>query len=169
MPGEFELQSPVEGELRRGPGSPLALDRTLSLENAEFRVGDACNLEPQALGAPFDAVLMANLICRVPDPVKALRDMSQANNGQGIVKKGGVLMIVTPFSWNSEFTSKDNWLGGKEGAEDSFAGLVEALGEEFELVDKFRMPLVIREHRRRWQYIVPDGAIFKRKCGASLA
>ena len=71
MPGDFELAAPVEGELRRGPGSPLALDTTLPLANATFQVGDACNLEAAKLGAPFDAVLMANLICRVPDPVKA--------------------------------------------------------------------------------------------------
>ena len=162
MPGDFELAAPVEGELRRGPGSPLALDTTLPLANATFQVGDACNLEAAELGAPFDAVLMANLICRVPDPVKALRDLSQANGGEGIVKKGGVVMLVTPFSWDTSFTAKDNWLGGKSGAEDSFEGLQAALGEEFELVDQFRIPLVIREHRRRWQYIVPDGAVFKR-------
>ena len=104
---------------------------------------------------------MANLICRVPDPWKVLHDLSQANNGEGVVRRGGVLMIVTPFSWDAGFTPIDKWLGGQPGREDSFEGLVEGLGEGWELREKIKLPLVIREHRRRWQYIVPDASVFR--------
>ena len=40
-------------------------------ENAEFMQGDACNL-PEDLG-PADAVLAANLLCRLPEPRKFLQ------------------------------------------------------------------------------------------------
>jgi 5-histidylcysteine sulfoxide synthase len=153
---------PQEGNLRVGEPSMVSLDQELDLSRASFRVGDACNLDAQVLGGPFDAVLMANLLCRVPDPGKALKDMSQANNGLGIVRKGGLLMLVSPFSWSDQFTDEARWLGGKQGAKDSFAGVEAALGDHFQLVDRMSLPLVIREHRRRWQYIVPDAAIFKR-------
>jgi len=163
MPGnQIVLQPPREGEVRVGSPITVEMDPALELAKASFQVGDACALDVNQVGGPFDAVLLANLICRVPDPKKLIHDLSHAN-GEGIVRQGGILMMVTPFTWSSEFTPKDKWLGGLEEAEDSFEGMVEALKESnFELKERFRMPLVIREHRRRWQYIVPDAAIFKR-------
>lgn len=162
IPTSINIEAPREGVLRVGESDIVSVDSSLDLSRANFRVGDACALDAHALGGPFDAVLMANLLCRVPDPNKVLQDLSQANNGLGIVRQGGILMLVSPFSWDSQFTRQELWLGGRPGAEDSFQGLVEALGDNFELQESFPMPLVIREHRRRWQYIVPDAAIFKR-------
>jgi len=161
-PTSIEIEAPREGVISVGESDMFSLDSSLDLARASFRVGDACALDTHALGGPFDAVLMANLLCRVPDPSKVLQDLSQANNGLGIVRQGGILMLVSPFSWDSQFTRQDLWLGGRPGAEDSFQGLVKALDDNFELQESFPMPLVIREHRRRWQYIVPDAAIFKR-------
>lgn len=70
----------------------------------EFRVGDACNL-PSNL-APVDAVLAANLICRLPEPKKFLNALPR------IVKKGGVVVLTTPFSWLEAWTKQRYWLGG---------------------------------------------------------
>lgn len=69
-----------------------------------FRVGDACNL-PKNL-APVDAVLAANLICRLPEPRKFLDRLP------ALVKRGGVVVLTTPFSWLEAWTRKSLWLGG---------------------------------------------------------
>lgn len=69
-----------------------------------FRVGDACNL-PSNLAA-VDAVLAANLICRLPDPRKFLDRLPS------LVKRGGIVVLTTPFSWLEGWTKKCKWLGG---------------------------------------------------------
>lgn len=53
--------------------------------------GDACSL-PEALGQ-FDAVLAANLLCRLPAPGAFLSRTAT------LVKPGGVLVMVSPYSW----------------------------------------------------------------------
>jgi 2-polyprenyl-3-methyl-5-hydroxy-6-metoxy-1,4-benzoquinol methylase len=41
----------------------------------------------------FDAVLAANLLCRLPSPEAFL------NRTATLVKPGGVLVMVSPYSW----------------------------------------------------------------------
>lgn len=67
--------------------------------------GDACAL-PADL-AQFDAVLAANLLCRLPEPMAFL---SRAST---LVRPGGVLVLVSPYSWLAAWTPKDKWMGGK--------------------------------------------------------
>jgi ubiquinone/menaquinone biosynthesis C-methylase UbiE len=69
-----------------------------------FMVGDACRL-PSNL-APADAVLAANLICRLPDPKRFLNQLPR------LVKQGGIVVLTTPFSWLEAWTKQKNWLGG---------------------------------------------------------
>lgn len=78
-----------EGEIRvdRVASVPSDIDRDRTL----FLQGDACNLDP-ALGT-FDAVLAANLLCRLPEPMKFLERLPS------LVKKGGVVVLVSPYSW----------------------------------------------------------------------
>lgn len=66
--------------------------------------GDACAL-PADLPA-FDAVLAANLLCRLPDPMRFL------GRCPSLVKRGGVLVLVSPFSWLEAWTPQQKWLGG---------------------------------------------------------
>lgn len=151
-----------ESGLDYGEHQAVEVDPSLDVGRASFRTGDACNLSVNTLGGPFDAVLMANLICRLPDPTKCLESLSQ-EGGVGLVRKGGVVMLVTPFSWLEEYTPRDKWLWD-ESSEfgDSFEAMCEVLKPNFELVERKPFPLMIREHRRKWQYIVPDATIFKR-------
>lgn len=66
--------------------------------------GDACAL-PGDLPA-FDAVLAANLLCRLPDPSRFLA------RAPSLVKQGGVLVLVSPYSWLQAWTPQQSWLGG---------------------------------------------------------
>ncbi len=66
--------------------------------------GDACAL-PSNL-APVDCVLAANLLCRLPEPTAFL------DRCRTLVKPGGVLVLVSPYSWLKGWTDKAKWLGG---------------------------------------------------------
>lgn len=72
-----------------------------------YHQGDACSL-PEGLGT-FDAVLAANLLCRVPDPQACLQGMADALN------PGGVLVLTSPFTWMEDYTAKSKWVGGRVG------------------------------------------------------
>jgi putative 4-mercaptohistidine N1-methyltranferase len=127
-------------------------------EHVDFRVADACDL-PDHLGA-FDAVLMANLLCRLPDPKACLSRMP------GLVNPGGHLMITTPGSWLEEYTPRENWLGGflRDGKPFSTEdGLKEILLKDFELVREGDMAFMIREHARKFQWSVARMTLWKRR------
>lgn len=81
--------------------------------------GDACKL-PAGLGT-FDAVLAANLLCRVPDPQACLQGIADALN------PGGVLVLTSPFTWMEDYTAKAKWLGGRVGEDGKALRCADAL------------------------------------------
>ena len=131
-------------------------------EKITFLQGDACNLDEQQLGQ-FDVVALANLLCRLPEPLKCLDSLER------MVKPNGLVVMTTPFSWLEEFTDRSKWLGGFHSpidrspvrGEDSLLRAMEARG--FERVHKKPFPLTIREHARKYQYIVADASAWKKK------
>lgn len=83
-----------------------------------------------------------------------------------MVEEGGIVVFASPFSWMEQFTAKGAWLGGTEGQDGpkwSADGLREVLGEELELVHQEDMPFMIREHRRKYEYVVSDLTVWVRK------
>jgi SAM-dependent methyltransferase len=104
----------------------------------------------------YDGVIMSNLLCRLPDPVRCLDGLPH------VVNKGGVVVLVTPFSWLEEFTPRSRWLGGLYDpvsgepvrSRDQLKEIMERRG--FEKIHEEEMPLVIREHQRKYQYIVSE-------------
>jgi 5-histidylcysteine sulfoxide synthase/putative 4-mercaptohistidine N1-methyltranferase len=127
----------------------------------QFMQADACRLPVELKN--FDAVLMANLLCRLPDPRASLESMG---GERSVVSPGGLLALVSPYSWLEQHTSRDSWLGGKllEGHPVSSAEEIKKiLGREFELVEEDNLPLLIREHERKYQYIVSHLMIWQRK------
>ncbi|MBX9688165.1 MAG: 5-histidylcysteine sulfoxide synthase [Candidatus Obscuribacterales bacterium] len=154
----FDYRCKVEGDIF---SQERALVDAESAERVEFRQADACSLPPEL--TDFDAVLAANLLCRLPSPKSCLSRMAGA---RGIVKTGGLLLLISPFSWDEQYTVKDLWLGGytdQEGREQfSEDGLTAYLSPNFHLLEKREMPLLIREHKRKYQYIVSQAMIFQR-------
>jgi len=154
---------PVEGDLRQ----EIVATHSENVDDAvrakvTFRTGDACRLvdEAASLGT-FDGVILANLLCRLPDPLACLDGLA------AVMKPGGVVLIVTPFSWLEQFTQRSQWLGGFQ---DPRSGdIVESKGRlhaEMELrgfvkVHEEQMPLIIREHQRKYQYIVSEATAWK--------
>ena len=50
----------------------------------------------------------ANLIDRLPHPAKFLKDIATR------IVPDGFLVLFSPYTWLSDFTPKDLWIGGKE-------------------------------------------------------
>ncbi|HUF63025.1 MAG TPA: putative 4-mercaptohistidine N1-methyltransferase [Verrucomicrobiales bacterium] len=124
-----------------------------------FQQGDAMDL-PGSLGA-FDAVLAANLLCRLPQPDRLLSRLPN------LVRAHGQLVLTTPCTWLEEFTPRQHWLGGfQDGAGRAVAtleGLTQALSPAFELVETRDLPFLIREHARKYQWNVAQGSLWKRR------
>ena len=143
------------GYTRRDTGSertaliaqvPADIDRS----RVRFEQGDACALPLHLTG--FDAVLLANVLCRLPDPAACLTRMQDMH---ALVKPGGTLVMTTPLSWLPEYTAPERWLKD-----------VAAIGEvltEFELLEQVELPFMIREHRRKFEYIVTLASVWRRK------
>jgi hypothetical protein len=85
---------------------------------------------------------------------------------RGLVRPGGLLVVTTPGTWREAFTPKGAWLGGVERDGVHVAtldGLRAALGDEFELLHAEDVPFVIREHARKFEYVVAQGTVWRRQ------
>jgi len=138
----------------------------------QFQQEDACAMPSNAtLGGAFDAVLGANLLCRLPDPMAFLRRLTTGivAGDDGLVKKGGLLVLTSPCSWLEQFTDDKHWLGGYVDSETqapitTAAALRRELGSlGFDLIHEGSMPLMIREHARKFQLIVAHLSVWRRR------
>ncbi|CAN5399091.1 5-histidylcysteine sulfoxide synthase [soil metagenome] len=154
--GSIHFKCTTEGEQR------LELEATVDKSLArriDFRRADACALPPEFVD--FDAVLLANLLCRLPSPMACLSRMS---GPRGIVRRGGLIVLTTPFTWMERFTPKQLWFGGQRDAQiTSEESLIERMNPDFELLEKFDMPLLIREHQRKYQLISALASAWRRR------
>lgn len=125
-----------------------------------FLQGDAMAL-PDGLGT-FDAVLAANLICRLSEPKRFLSRLPS------LVNPGGTLVITTPCTWMEEFTPRIHWLGGCEQdgiSRNTLEGLRAELEPAFVLERTLDLPFLIREHARKYQWSVAQASVWTRRAG----
>ena len=157
--GELGYFRKDEGAL--GATLNAMVDPAIDRNRASFRQADACSLPAELVD--FDAVLLANLLCRLPSPKSLL---GRLGGPLGLVKPGGLLAIFSPYSWLEQFTPPEAWLGGYERdgkPVKSTAALAQFLrAESFELLREAEEPLVIREHARKYQYIVTHAMLWQR-------
>ncbi|MEM7791223.1 MAG: putative 4-mercaptohistidine N1-methyltransferase [Verrucomicrobiota bacterium] len=130
----------------------IRIDSEVDRTRVSFEQGDAQDIRKNI--GTFDVVIACNLICRLPEPLRVLHRLTE------IVRPGGQLLITTPFTWLEEYTPSENWLGN--GAQDSFAGLRRALEPKFELMKRWDMPFLIREHARKFQYSLAQASRWKK-------
>jgi 5-histidylcysteine sulfoxide synthase/putative 4-mercaptohistidine N1-methyltranferase len=126
------------------------VDKDIDRSRLRFEQGSACALPLHLKG--FDAVLMANVLCRLPEPAACLERMQGVN---ALVAKGGVLVMTTPFSWLEQYTPPDRWIKDVQA--------VAAHLSEFELIHEEEIPFMIREHRRKFEYVVTRASVWRRK------
>ncbi|KAL7548686.1 hypothetical protein ACHAWF_011951 [Thalassiosira exigua] len=159
---EVRFDVPVEGDIAEEASVVLepGVDAS-AMGRVHFFRGDACALSDYAVGrggfGTFDGVVMANLLCRLPNPSSAIRALPK------IVNEGGVVVIVTPFTWLEEFTPRNKWLGGfhDPASQTPSKEIMESVG--FAKIHEEQMPLVIREHRRKYQYIVSEATGWRKE------
>ncbi|CAF1008179.1 unnamed protein product [Adineta steineri] len=123
---------------------------SIACHRIRFEVGDACSL-PLDL-KDFDAVVLANVLCRLPKPSICLKRMQGHN---GLVKAGGILVMTTPFSWLPQYTPSDHWLNSVKDIGDILT--------DFDLIHQEEIPFMIREHRRKFEYIITLATVWKRR------
>lgn len=157
--GVLRYTMPIEGELEEF--HEVRLNR-FGLEHASKKVNfwqaDACNLKP--IFTDFDLVFAGNLIDRLYDPQKFLESMA------GRIRKGGLLVLTSPYTWQEESTPREKWIGGyKRDGENVTAlqGLEEILGDDFTLLDTEDIPFVIQETARKHQYTIAQMSIWERR------
>lgn len=140
-------------------------ERTLSglgLESVknkvEFYQGDACNLKPLFSG--YDLILAANLIDRLYEPAKLLNSIHTRINS------GGLLMIASPYTWLTEHTKREFWIGGFKRDGENFTtldGLKELLGKHFRLIQGPQsVPFVIRETSHKHQHTLSEVTLWEK-------
>lgn len=151
--GTIEYCAPEQGK--------VTIPRTASIpagthpERCTFVVGDALNVDPK-LGK-FDGVLAANLLDRVPEPRKLM------DSYQGLVNPGGILVMVTPYSWWEGACPVESWIGGRPGEPRSEDQTREILSQHFELLEDGDEPFLIRDHCRRFQLGFSHCTVWRRK------
>lgn len=150
--GGIKYEAPDQGELSI-PRS-FTLGKDVNASRIKFLVGDALNIDP-ALGQ-FDAILGANLVCRVPDP----EILFQAFENR--INEGGILVLVSPYSWSEEATHMNKWFGGCRGRRSEDA-VKARLSDKFELLDERTEPFLIRDHTRRFQLGFSHCTVWRRK------
>lgn len=141
-------------------------EKTVSLEdfgleniqdNVSFMQGDACNLKDLYSG--YDLIFCSNLIDRLYYPQKFLDDVPNR------VNDGGLLVLLSPYTWLEEYTPKNNWLGGyiKDNKEVSTLETLKTELSGYELLDTIDVPFVIKETNRKYQHTISQMSIWKKK------
>lgn len=148
-----------EGELVSYRECTLAgLGLEAQADRVSFYQGDACNLKPLFSG--YDLVLAANLIDRLYNPALFLAHIHERIN------PGGVLMLASPYTWLTEHTRREDWVGGFKKDGENFTtldGLKAHLGAHFRLMESPRdLPFVIRETRRKFQHSLSEVTFWER-------
>jgi len=153
--GEIQFRRHEEGNaytsiLRR-------LDPAIDRSRCQFEVGDALRLRSD-LGT-FDFILAANLIDRVHSPKELLAVLRR------LLNPGGHLLIASPYTWLSEFTPTQEWLGAIQTWSETatLRAIQEKLGNEFELVSSKDLPFLIREHVRKYQWSVAQASLWLKR------
>jgi len=118
-------------------------------DNVIFMVADA--LDPPFGPYAFDRVAALNLLDNVAVPTILLGQMD------ALLKKGGQMILASPYEWRPELTAPDQWLVDREmpSAEAVRAILKDCwgpgLGLNYEIVDEIDpLPWVLRRNDRHW-------------------
>jgi len=156
--GTLRYTFPEEGEIvsfHEVTLTDVGLDS--ARDQVQFFQADACNLPEKFCG--YDLVLAANLIDRLYSPRRFLSTIHQRMN------RGGLLVISSPYTWQEEFTKKEEWLGGyREAGEPVWGldGLKAALLPRFRLLgEPQNLPFVIRETKRKFQHTLAELTVWE--------
>ena len=101
--GSLDVSLVVEGTLTEK--KTISMHRDWEPEKIEFVVADVQAL-PFRRGS-FSTLSSLNLIDKIPLPLLHLKEMNRVAK-----KKDAQFLLSDPFSWSTEITGEENWLGG---------------------------------------------------------
>lgn len=154
--GSLDFAYAEEGDLFVSATAHVPVD--VDRQRVTFERGDAQDLRPN-IGS-FEVVLVANLLDRLPEPQRCLERLPR------LMKPEGQLIITSPYTWLTEYTPKENRLGGfeRDGKRvRTFDTLNEILSPNFEFSFRKDLPFLIREHARKFQWSVAEASVWFRK------
>lgn len=125
-----------------------------------FVQGDAARLKASdavVQGGPYDALLLSNLLCRLSRPEDCLRQFVSSDT---FIAQGGILVIASPNTWMEEFTAAEHFLDGAD-SESTLAAIAAQLPGFTRLHDE-DLPFMIREHRRKYEYIISQVSVWRK-------
>jgi len=148
----------VSGHIRE-EGRTVQLGADVNTDICRFQQGSALDITAEDYGGKFDAVLAANLLCRLPNPSKFLEGVVQWTSDDAIV------VFISPYSWLESYTLSDLWIGGTETTGQSSEVLPRAmrdLGFEQMPTEDDNVAFLIREHERKFQWGVSHVTVFRK-------
>ena len=137
------------------------VSQNIDRKRVQFYQGDAAKLSdiPAIIkNGPYDAILLSNLLCRLSQPRACLQQFSESDD---YLKSGGILVIATPNTWLEQFTPKSEFLDGKLN-KDTISSVANLL-PNFKLVFNEDYPFCIREHRRKYEFIITQISIWSKQ------
>ncbi len=158
--GYIRYRRKEEGELETFMEHSLAeLHLDAVRDRVEFYQADACNMKELYTG--YDLILAANLLDRLYNPRLFLERIGER------ILPGGLLVLSSPYTWMTEFTERNEWIGAfrKDGEPyTTLDALDEILTPTFRrLGDPEDIPFVIRETRRKHQHTIAQCTIWERR------
>lgn len=148
---EGELGTLVQADLDK-----LALGETR--QRVEFLREDACALSTRHVD--YDLIFAGNLVDRLKDPGACLAKFHQ------YLKPDGILVISSPYTLMTEYTPRENWIGGFMAQGQPVRvldGMADCLSPYFRLDrDPVDVPFVIRETRRKFQHTIAEVSVWRR-------
>jgi putative 4-mercaptohistidine N1-methyltranferase len=157
--GSISYRVPVEGELFEPVERRIAdLGLAVARERVDFVRADAMALPEELTG--YDLIFAGNLIDRLPAPRRFLSSIHERLNPEGL------LVITSPYTWLTEFTPREEWLGGfSRDGKDVFTidGLRKTLAPYLTLAaEPLDVPFVIRETARKYQHTIAQMTVWER-------
>lgn len=137
-----------------------SIDKDIDRSRIDFVQGDAASLSAVPLlqgSKAFDAILLSNLLCRLSNPEQCLQQFVQSHK---FLKPWGILVIASPNTWMEEYTPQEKFLDGANNE-----GTLAAIGKQlpgFELLHHEDLPFMIREHRRKYEFIISQVSVWKK-------
>jgi hypothetical protein len=105
-------------------------------------------------------ILAANLIDRLYNPAQFLAAVHERLN------LGGILLLASSYTWLTEHTPREAWLGGFKKDGENFStldGLKAILNQHFQLLaPPQEIPFVIRETRHKFQHSLSEVSLWRR-------
>lgn len=151
--GVVHISRPDEGAIR----TDLRVTLPAVPASVFFKQMDPSCLAPD-IGF-FDCCVLDRVLEKSPSPKGMLGRFS---GPRGVVRPGGLLVVASTWCWSEKVSDKSVWLGGI-GSLKSHEGLMEALGDEFDLVKRMDIPSLVRHCERRYEVQVMDVSVWRRK------